>query len=301
MQLSYRHRKMIASGFLLLLLGLVNYILFRPGMILTSFLPDRPILSFPDHPYIHSFFAGHCSDILWCMALYLTTVVLSETKRIGRSGAFFMLTLPFVTEIAQFFRLIPGTFDWMDILSYLSVYLLFNFLFSFIKLIDMKMIKPALWPLAIYGIFLAMAFACATPQHTYKYKPPPCIKHSPMTYSPILIKVNLSGNYNMKDLQGAQRSRQVYVLDALNALNYSKYKMADGVTQNMTINITLTTDGYEHYGATVFCTVFDGDFTINLDNNYITLEKIYDDLAAKIDVFVRYGWCKNCPTPCTIP
>ena len=126
----------------------------------------------------------------------------------------------------------------------------------------MKKIKPVLWSLTIYAAFLAMVFACAPSHHYYKPVAQPCVKHGPLNYSPILIKVNLSGNYNMKDLAGAQRSRQVYMLDALNALNYSKYRMADGETQNMTLNITLTTDGYEHYGATVYSTVYDGNFNI---------------------------------------
>lgn len=164
----------------------------------------------------------------------------------------------------------------------------------------MKKIKHLVPSAGVVIIFFLMALACATPQHTrqYKAKPEPCTIHAPITYSPLLVKINLSGSYTMKDLSGAQRDRPTYILDAMNGFNAYKYKIADGVTPNLTLNINLTTDSYEHYGATVNGYVYDGSFYTSFNTDYVTMEKLYDDIARQVNIFISQGWCKNCTGPC---
>ncbi len=163
---------------------------------------------------------------------------------------------------------------------------------------NMKKFESKALPAATFVLFFVMALASAAPKQATYQKPKPCVTHKGLTYSPVLIKVNLSGDYTMKDLQEAQRTRPVYILNQLNYLNPGKYQLADGVTPNLNLYITLQTDSYGHYGATLTGYVHDGDFYRSLNTNYVTLEKLYDDIATEVNYFVRNGWCNNCPSPC---
>ena len=140
----------------------------------------------------------------------------------------------------------------------------------------------------------------ASPRKTYTPKPEPCTKHQPLNYSPILVKVNLSGTYTMKDLQEAQRERPVYIINALNVLTPYKYQLANGVTPNLNLYVTINVDAYQHYGASVTGYVFDGNFNFKLGADYSTFEKKYDNIASNVKIYITRGWCKNCPTPCII-
>lgn len=163
----------------------------------------------------------------------------------------------------------------------------------------MKTLKLFLPEIIVVVIFLGLAIASTPPRQTYrKPVPQPCIKHKPLTYSPILILVNLSGSYSMVDLAEAQRTRPLYILNALNALSPYKYQLANGVTPNLTLNITVTTDNYQHYGAEIRGYVYDGDFYTSLSTTYITFEKLYDDVASRVNWYITGGWCRNCPDPC---
>jgi hypothetical protein len=150
--------------------------------------------------------------------------------------------------------------------------------------------------------FLLMAVASAPPKHyqSYQPKPQPCIKHRPLDYSPVLIKLNISGSYTMKDLPGYQETSPFLYLEKLNSLSPFKYKLADGVLPNLTLNITFNTDNYGHYGATIDGSVYDGTFHTTLPSNYITHEKLLEDITSTVNTYITRGWCSNCPTPCVI-
>ena len=165
----------------------------------------------------------------------------------------------------------------------------------------MKSVKSDLTALLLVLFFLALAIASAPPKRTYQSKPLPCTKHLPISYSPVLVKVNLSGSYTMKDLSEAQRIRPSYIIDAMNTYAYGKYSLADGVTPNLNLYLTVNTDNYGHYGASITGYVYDGDFNFTLNADYITLEKLYNDVASQVNVYITRGWCKNCPGPCVIP
>ncbi len=153
--------------------------------------------------------------------------------------------------------------------------------------------------IVIFYFLLALA-SVPTQRYQYTPKPQPCVKHRPLTYYPVLTQINLSGTYSMKDLPEAQRISPAYFVELLNNLNYGKYKIADGVTPNLNLYITLNTDAYGHYGATISGAVYEGNFSFNMLSNYVTHQKLFQDIAAKVDVFITRGWCSNCPTPCVI-
>jgi hypothetical protein len=163
----------------------------------------------------------------------------------------------------------------------------------------MKKIRPSIWSYSVFVLFLIMAIASATSHPTYsKPKPQPCITHKGLTYAPVLVKFNITGSYTMKDLSGAQISGSKYLIDEMNSLAYSKYQIADGVTPNLNLYVTINTDNYQHYGAYIQGYVYDGDFSVTLNTDYYTAEKLFDDIAKKVNVFIQYGWCRNCPGPC---
>ncbi len=164
----------------------------------------------------------------------------------------------------------------------------------------MKKLKSHFWPTATFILFFAMTLACYTPQHTTykKSKPEPCITHKGLTYSPVLITFYISGSYNMKDLNGAQGSVPDILLNKLNSLSYNKYRIANGVTPNLNLYIDYRTDNYGHYGADIKGYVFDGDFHTWTENNFVTFDRLDDEVASKVNTFISYGWCKNCPGPC---
>ena len=79
------------------------------------------------------FFAGYFSDIAWCIALCCIAFAFAELNYIGPSGKIFLLMLPFVTEVLQYNRIINGTFDWFDLLTYAIIITVFVFFFPTLK------------------------------------------------------------------------------------------------------------------------------------------------------------------------
>ena len=85
------------------------------------------------NPILKHFFTGYFSDTMWCIALCLVTVVLSELKYLNTAGKVLTLQLPFTLEAAQYFGIIQGTFDWLDILTYAIIVTAFSLLFKIFK------------------------------------------------------------------------------------------------------------------------------------------------------------------------
>lgn len=156
----------------------------------------------------------------------------------------------------------------------------------------MKNIK-SLFPASIVVIvFTGLALASVPPHQTTYRKPVtyPCVQHAAITYSPILVKLNISSNYTMKDLPGVRSTDPSLIMDALHAYNLS-YKLADGVTPNLVLNITYTNDGYDHFGVILNVDYQgEGNFTITLPSNYITINQLANDMAKELNVWVSQGW-----------
>jgi hypothetical protein len=117
-KISLRHRSLLLIAFLSLFFGFINYILFQPSVSFLQFLNIRSSVAFFHQSTIQIFFTGHFSDIAWCVSLYLSIIVLTEKMNLNLADKLALLLLPFFTEILQKFSLLPGTFDWYDILSY---------------------------------------------------------------------------------------------------------------------------------------------------------------------------------------
>lgn len=117
---------------MLIAVGCSVYIFFRPNIILFSVLGLTDILS---HIKIEmgvsddffSYFFKYClSDVLW----YASLLILAPTFYIKESFVSkflfcLMIIMPFLFEFLQSMDLIPGTFDWYDIIFY-GITLLIN-------------------------------------------------------------------------------------------------------------------------------------------------------------------------------
>ena len=159
----------------------------------------------------------------------------------------------------------------------------------------MRKNRSHLATLTVVVLFVAMAFACASSSHTshQRYTKPvvyPCVQHAGLTYSPILLKINISASYNMKDLSTVRANDPSMIMEELLKLNYN-YKLADGVRPNLVLNVTYTNDGYDHYGVNLYVDwQGQANFTITLANNYITGRQLIADMAAEFNRWIVNGW-----------
>ena len=67
---------------------------------------------------------NYLPDFLWALALLNTTILLRDFK-VSKFYIHTLYLLPFLSEILQLFKFIPGTFDWYDLLVYSIAYLIF--------------------------------------------------------------------------------------------------------------------------------------------------------------------------------
>jgi len=129
-----RHLFLIGLAILCLLLGVLNYFLLQPDIVLFHFLriSNEHLINIHPH-WLYVFFAGYFSDAMWCTALCLVVLVLSDLKYLNTIGKLITLLLPFLSEAAQYFGFIRGTFDWFDILTYGIIVMAFSLLSSLFK------------------------------------------------------------------------------------------------------------------------------------------------------------------------
>ncbi len=152
--------------------------------------------------------------------------------------------------------------------------------------------------LVIAGFFL-MALA-STPPPSYraprKVAPEPCVTHAAVTSSTLLVKINFDAGYNMKDLFAARENFPSLFLEALKSRN-SVYRISDGVTPNLIFAVTITNDGYNHYGANVTVNGLGEGYLFNytLAQEYVTPDRLIDDMAKRANEFITQGWHRgNC-------
>lgn len=120
----------ICVSVLLLMCGGAIYLFFRPEVIFLQWLDG----SIVDTLHIHvchenstlAYILIFClPDALWYAALLVAQLPFIREDR-GNMIVFGVATvLPFALEILQYLQLMPGTFDWLDIASYIIVLITF--------------------------------------------------------------------------------------------------------------------------------------------------------------------------------
>ena len=130
MRLTKRHTIFLALSALCLVFGLMTYLFFSPGIFALDLFNIHPVrLYFIQNVLLRHIVTGYVSDILWVIALCLVTVVFTELKHLSLPERILILCLPVMTEFAQYFKFIRGTFDLADIAVYIIVIITFIFLF----------------------------------------------------------------------------------------------------------------------------------------------------------------------------
>ncbi|WP_288072288.1 hypothetical protein [Hydrotalea sp.] len=132
---STHHKVLIICIAICLFTGFLNYFLLQPNIFLFHVLHLSIHPVFVIHStFIRNFLLGYFADGLWCLALCLLTLLLKELNYLKKAGIITILVVPFLTEILQYFGIIGGgTFDWLDILTYLLIILAFLLFSTLLK------------------------------------------------------------------------------------------------------------------------------------------------------------------------
>lgn len=117
--------------FILLLAGLIVYALFREPIYALSwvnydYLKNYSLdIEYSRNPFLY--FVKYClSDMLWYSALLLSQTLFLTNKNLGTIIIFYVAaSTPFVLELLQYMKIIPGTFDIIDICVYAFTLLIF--------------------------------------------------------------------------------------------------------------------------------------------------------------------------------
>ena len=124
-------RQTILGHVTTLLLGGLIYILFRQETLqmfgwfdsinLLGIISELRELTIPMKKYLPEWFIYSLPDGLWVFS-YVSGLMLVWDNHINKSNFFWIILIPFLSlssESFQFYNLIPGTFDLMDMTFYL--------------------------------------------------------------------------------------------------------------------------------------------------------------------------------------
>jgi hypothetical protein len=174
----YKMQK-ILTAILLLISGLAAYWFFRPSVYFFELFGVNNSNTIVISDNALSLFAkNYFADIVWCIAVFQIASLLMQRKY--PSLYFYsLIALPFLSEILQGFKIIRGSFDWIDILIYSSLLVLFYHKKTF----HMQKLTKHFAGVSVTVFFILAMLASAGPRKT-TYKPPP-----PLVYTSGTIKL----------------------------------------------------------------------------------------------------------------
>ena len=122
---------------LLLIVGSAIYATCRQDVIFlaplhgTKFLELIKVNITYQNGNVFIYFLLYClADVLWYIALLLSQMQFYNRSIINKILFYFAVALPFIFEILQYFKVITGTIDMVDIISYLITFLIFLILWK---------------------------------------------------------------------------------------------------------------------------------------------------------------------------
>jgi hypothetical protein len=112
----------IVNGISCLLIGFVIYFIFSPNVLMFRYFNLGETKAIVDKNYniVFSLIRNYLCDIVWCVFVFETVLFLI----IQKTPLFYVLFLamvPFIAELSQYYRLIPGTYDIVDLLLYIII------------------------------------------------------------------------------------------------------------------------------------------------------------------------------------
>ena len=125
-------KKCVGIALLLLIAGVGIYATCRQDVIFLTPFQETKLLEWIriDIQYqngnIFTYFLLFCfADVLWYVALLLLQLQFYNRGITSKTLFYVAVTLPFILEFLQYFKIISGTFDIVDITAYLITYLIF--------------------------------------------------------------------------------------------------------------------------------------------------------------------------------
>lgn len=121
--------RLVAAG-LMIIAGAIIYLISRHDIIFFRWLPASIIAAFEEYSIASSsplgYFIVYClPDGLWYGALLLVQSTLTGETFTSRIIYWISIALPFIWEIMQTHRAIPGTFDPLDLCVYFLIATIF--------------------------------------------------------------------------------------------------------------------------------------------------------------------------------
>ena len=113
-------------AFVMLILGGCIYIFFREEVIFTSWIPDSWLTILPNYSdkidsdsLLGHVFLYSIADALWYASLLLLDYRLRSNTLYSQVITLLAISSPYIIELLQLCHIMPGTFDWIDIIIYL--------------------------------------------------------------------------------------------------------------------------------------------------------------------------------------
>lgn len=114
----------VITSILFLMAGLAVYWLFQPNIYLFSIFQISNVNPISADNLWLLFLKNHFADMVWCIALIQIFNILKSFK-VSYYYSIILLLLPFLSEVLQAIKVIPGTGDLKDITVYLLIYIIF--------------------------------------------------------------------------------------------------------------------------------------------------------------------------------
>lgn len=113
-----------------LFLGALIYVFLRSDNSFISNLSGRKF-AFEIYPLLDTYIKYSLADGLWLYAfLWALHLINVNQKRIGQILTLAATAMAIVVEIGQHFNIVSGTFDFLDILTYMFAFLIFQIILS---------------------------------------------------------------------------------------------------------------------------------------------------------------------------
>ena len=117
----------LICGFSALGIGGILYVLFREETIIARLVRDLPFIELVRSVvsvYSCSYLMYYVPDFLWAFSLGSLLIAIPGNGEKAIYCGIFAFICGFLWEILQYYRIVNGTFDWVDIIMYLLAGLL---------------------------------------------------------------------------------------------------------------------------------------------------------------------------------
>ncbi|MBO5427553.1 MAG: hypothetical protein J5996_03895 [Prevotella sp.] len=122
-EITTRRPLLVVLGIFLLVLGTVPYILWHQDVVFLNSIRDwLPCLPAHSHSWLNDFLIYNFPDGAWLLSLLLIQRYIGTLKIFELCA----IALAIILELGQYLGWISGTFDLLDLLTYIIIFILFK-------------------------------------------------------------------------------------------------------------------------------------------------------------------------------